>query len=225
MSISSKATGLRPGVCTSTTRPTAPYTGQIIFETDTGYLRVWDGSAWDYLSQKQDDTVGLGPVGGLVYLASSTISGTTSYVEFANVFSSTYTNYRVEIANIHADAQGSLMIYFGTSLGSTGYYGSMYYDRSDGGLTGVVRGHNNGFIYLMLTDNQAGNKSSGSYDILNPQASTRTVVTGTYHGRVSYAGWSGGSNASDTSWVTCRFANDTGNLTGGSIRIYGYRNS
>ena len=53
MAISSANTGLRAGVCTSTTRPTAPYTGQIIYETDTGYLRVWDGAAWDYLSQWQ----------------------------------------------------------------------------------------------------------------------------------------------------------------------------
>ena len=53
MAISSNATGLRPGVCTSTTRPTTPYTGQIIYETDTGYLRVWDGSAWDYFSPAQ----------------------------------------------------------------------------------------------------------------------------------------------------------------------------
>jgi len=59
MAISSNATGLRPGVCTSTTRPTNPYTGQIIFETDTGYLRVWDGSAWDYFSPKQDTVPGL----------------------------------------------------------------------------------------------------------------------------------------------------------------------
>ena len=54
MSISNNATGLRPGVCTSTSRPTTPYTGQIVYETDTGYLRVWDGSAWDYLSKSQD---------------------------------------------------------------------------------------------------------------------------------------------------------------------------
>ena len=59
MTISNQASGIRPGVCTSTTRPTAPYTGQVIYETDTGYLRVWDGSAWDYLSQKQDYTAGL----------------------------------------------------------------------------------------------------------------------------------------------------------------------
>ena len=58
MAISSNATGLRPGVVTSTTRPTTPYTGQIIYETDTGYLRVWDGSAWDYFSPKQDTIPG-----------------------------------------------------------------------------------------------------------------------------------------------------------------------
>lgn len=46
----------RPGVCTSSTRPASPFTGQVIYETDTGYLRVWDGAAWDYLSQSQNDT-------------------------------------------------------------------------------------------------------------------------------------------------------------------------
>lgn len=58
MAISSNATGLRPGICTSTTRPTNPYTGFIIFETDTGYLRVWDGAAWDYFLPKQDTVPG-----------------------------------------------------------------------------------------------------------------------------------------------------------------------
>ena len=38
--------GLQNGVCTSETRPTTPYTGQLIYETDTGLLRVWNGSAW-----------------------------------------------------------------------------------------------------------------------------------------------------------------------------------
>jgi hypothetical protein len=46
MAISSANTGLRAGVCTSTTRPTAPYTGQIIWETDTARLLVWNGSTW-----------------------------------------------------------------------------------------------------------------------------------------------------------------------------------
>jgi hypothetical protein len=37
---------LTPGVCTSTTRPTAPFEGQMIYETDTDLVRVWSGSAW-----------------------------------------------------------------------------------------------------------------------------------------------------------------------------------
>jgi hypothetical protein len=46
MAISNNSTGLRPGVCTSSTRPTAPYEGQTIYETDTDLVRVWSGSAW-----------------------------------------------------------------------------------------------------------------------------------------------------------------------------------
>ncbi len=46
MTISNNSTGLRPGVCLSTSRPTVPYVGQHIFETDTGKQLVWDGSSW-----------------------------------------------------------------------------------------------------------------------------------------------------------------------------------
>ena len=40
------ASGIKPGVCTSTTRPTAPYEGMMIYETDTDKVLVWNGSAW-----------------------------------------------------------------------------------------------------------------------------------------------------------------------------------
>lgn len=46
MAISSSATGLRPGVCTSTTRPTAPYNGQLIYETDTKKVYIYNGTSW-----------------------------------------------------------------------------------------------------------------------------------------------------------------------------------
>lgn len=38
--------GLKPGVCTSTTRPSNPFEGQMIYETDTDLVRVWNGTAW-----------------------------------------------------------------------------------------------------------------------------------------------------------------------------------
>ena len=85
MSISSKATGLRPGVCTSTTRPSSPYTGFIIYETDTGYLRVWDGANWDYMSKSQDYAQGLGAGKVLqVVFGSTTTEVTNSTATYAD---------------------------------------------------------------------------------------------------------------------------------------------
>lgn len=46
MTISTNGTGIRPGVCTSTTRPSSPYEGMLIYETDTDRLFFWDGSSW-----------------------------------------------------------------------------------------------------------------------------------------------------------------------------------
>jgi hypothetical protein len=37
---------VRPGVCTSTTRPAVPFEGQTIYETDTDSVRSWDGTNW-----------------------------------------------------------------------------------------------------------------------------------------------------------------------------------
>ena len=46
MAISNNTTGLRPGVCTSSTRPTAPYEGQVIYTTDLDTMEIWNGTAW-----------------------------------------------------------------------------------------------------------------------------------------------------------------------------------
>jgi len=56
---------LQPGVCTSTTRPALPYEGQVIFETDTNYTYVYDGSAW---------RIYIGSAGTPIFLNGQTIS-------------------------------------------------------------------------------------------------------------------------------------------------------
>lgn len=50
MTISNNSTGLRPGVCLSTTRPVVPYEGQMVYETDTDMLAVWNGTTWRYIA-------------------------------------------------------------------------------------------------------------------------------------------------------------------------------
>lgn len=36
----------RPGVCTSSTRPASPYNGQLIYETDTRKVYIYNGTSW-----------------------------------------------------------------------------------------------------------------------------------------------------------------------------------
>lgn len=47
---------LRPGVCTSTSRPGAPFEGQLIYETDTDLVQGWNGSGWKSLGNLKAST-------------------------------------------------------------------------------------------------------------------------------------------------------------------------
>jgi hypothetical protein len=38
---------VRPGVCTSSTRPASPFEGQTIYETDTDLVKSYDGTTWN----------------------------------------------------------------------------------------------------------------------------------------------------------------------------------
>lgn len=57
MSVSGTTQGVRPGVCLSTTKPASPFTGQIIYMSDTDETAVWDGNAWEGLNRSRDRNV------------------------------------------------------------------------------------------------------------------------------------------------------------------------
>lgn len=80
MTISATTQGLRPGVCTSTSRPSSPFDGMMIYETDTNLVRIWNGTAWKTLAYS-DYTNGM-----ILQVASVTKTDTFS------VASSTFTD-------------------------------------------------------------------------------------------------------------------------------------
>lgn len=60
---------IKPGVCTTATRPASPYTGQMIYDTTVATTLVWSGSAW------------IGSAGKVLQVVQGTLStqfGTTS---------------------------------------------------------------------------------------------------------------------------------------------------
>ena len=132
MGISNIASNLRPGIVTSTTRPTTPYEGQIIYETDTNRVLVWDNAAWVMIADTDQPP-------GLQLVKTQTVGTAVSTVDVTDVFSSDYDNYRVEINNVDASTAGGnfLLIRFNTS--GNNHFGSCYYDAYAGTNTGTSR--------------------------------------------------------------------------------------
>jgi len=114
MAISNNNTGIRTGVCTSSTRPTAPYEGQTIYETDTDLTYIWGGSAWQQVS-------GGTAVGnsGLVYISTTNFSGATNAL-FQSCFTSTYTNYRAVFSVTSGAANACYLRFFVGATVQTG---------------------------------------------------------------------------------------------------------
>lgn len=101
MPISNLSNGLRTGVCTSTNRPTTPYEGQVIYETDTDKVLVYNGTAWLYLSTPQTLEIGASvsftPAFSSITIGNGTRTGTyvqvnkTVYFQAKVTFGSTTT--------------------------------------------------------------------------------------------------------------------------------------
>jgi hypothetical protein len=58
----------QPNSSTSATRPSSPEVGQTIFETDTKYTRLWNGSSWETIGFSGQYKLGdTGPGGGEIF--------------------------------------------------------------------------------------------------------------------------------------------------------------
>ena len=114
------------------------------------------------------------------------------------------------------------MFMFGSGA-TTNHYSSMYYDLYTGAGTNTVRTNNTGKIYVAL--NESGNTNSAfSIDVSNPFITGPSHVYGNWAGR-AYVGWSAGFNNLNTSFTSFTLCTDgAGTMTGGTIRVYGYRN-
>lgn len=220
MAISSNATGLRPGVCTSTTRPTTPYTGQIIYETDTGYLRVWDGSAWDYLSQKQDNTVGLGPVGGLVLIKTQTVGSSVATVTVSDAFNSSFDNYKITWTGGTTSGNVDIGMQLGSST-STYAYQVIYAGYASVTPSGAGTTSAAGWATIGGSSTNVGQVI---VDVLQPFLAT---YTGMYSlvATATGAGLSTGQHRTAASYTAFTLYPTSGTMSGGTIRVYGYRNS
>ena len=201
---------IKPGVCTTATRPASPYEGQMIYDTTLSQTLVWNNTAW----------VNVGATaGGLVLISATTVGTTVSSVTVSNAFSTTYDNYKIVYTGGISTAWTTLRLQIGTS--TTGYYVARTTVSYTGtaGPAGSVNGTE--FIYIGTA---APNTNSANIDVQSPNLAKRTVVTAQDAAAVTTgeATFTSGFLDDATQHTSFKLFVSGQTLTGGTIYLYGY---
>ena len=206
---------VKPGVCTSSTRPASPYDGQVIYETDTDRAMVYNGTGWVVLSTGRANPVGLDIV------STTTIGTAVSSVDVTNCFSATYDNYLVSWTTTGSTGIALRLQYLtaASSLISTGYYYSGYYSSySSPSLVSDASNNGSSFRIGTLT---ASTVCAGQSILYNPFTTSTKFWSGS-HASTGEAYSYNGYNSSTASLPSIRITTNTGTITGGTITVYGY---
>ena len=107
-------------VCTNATRPASPYTGQSIFETDTGDSFIWDGSAWQP-----------GGGGGSIEISPTAPSSPAAGDLWWDSDNGNLYIYYTDVDSSQWVAANGPQVFVGTAA-PAGYQGQMWFDSSTG---------------------------------------------------------------------------------------------
>ena len=166
-----------------------------------------------------------GVTGGTISGSTVTIGAGVSSVAVAGCFSSSFDSYKIIISGGVASATEGLAFILTGSI--TGYYAGEVRVRYDTGAVSGVGFNNSAFWEICRVNTDT---ISCSFELINPFVAKPTIITGSGNDTRVVAGTSGRqytgvhSVASSFSGFTITPGSPV-TLTGGSIRIYGYRNS
>lgn len=214
MAISNLSSGLRSGVCTSTTRPTTPYEGQMIYETDTNRVLVYEGAAWVMIADTDTPA-------GMQFIAGATFSNVAS-VDVTG-FSSEFEWYEIFFQGIrHTSGSTAVLgvLYDGTTARGSAYYGGNGYTQYDGTSGNQYTMNNAGDFYITAVENRyRGNCTMRVYYKSGEQFTYNYQAFESQNFRSVHG--AGFRNATD-SWDRVRLSGASANITG-SWALYGMR--
>jgi len=157
---------------------------------------------------------------GLWLVKTQTIGTGVSSVAVTGAFSSDYDNYLVTVAGgTHSTGSQVFNLQMGATV--TGYYYSLTYSAYN------ITPNAAGGINLAKWDYAGAANTTGlaaRIDINSPFLSKPTTFSATVPNHTNYAGTCAGLLNNTTSYTGFTLGLSAGTMTGGTIRIYGYRN-
>ncbi len=194
---------------------TAPVEGMLTWLEDVNRYENYNGTAWVVLGNS-----------GLELVKLQTIGTAVTTVTVTDAFSATYDTYKIVVSGGTASAGGEMRMQLGTDSANHNSL-LMYGNYTTSGLLGSNAANSAHFISIGNSDTSSG--FQGNIDLSGPFLSRQTRVSstglagGTAGGTGSTAGLFTGIQTSATSFTSFRLFPSAGNITGGTIAVYGYK--
>jgi len=154
---------------------------------------------------------------GLWLVKTQTIGTAVSSVEVTNAFSSTYDNYLITISGGSASSAGIVGLRLGAT--ATNYYSNLIYTSwsSTALATGSISATSWRYAFY------GGTGIAGEVFVGNPNLAKPSWMRGSWFS-LADTGFVTGYLNNTTQYTAFTVIPEVGTLTGGTIRVYGYRN-
>ncbi len=165
-----------------------------------------------------------------INLISTQTASSSSALSFTSVISSSYNVYFVSIRNlIPATDNVSLALTFSTDNGSTYLSANYFYTMYNEVLAGETASGSNSTSSCTIADKLSNNSARGlnadfyMYNLANGSVAPYYVGLGIHYNKDAEGDYLtlGGSNSGTTAINAIKFAMSSGNITSGSIYLYG----
>jgi len=194
--------------------------------------RVYDGTAWQELASAQTDLTAYSTTAqmntaitagvGLVPILTQTIGTAVSSVVVSNAFSAAYDNYKITVSGGVGSAVGNLGLRLGAT--TTGYYAGLVATTYSSATIDLASNNNSSsFTFAGRTTTDS---LWASLELSAPFLSKNTFVSAAAQNAATggSAGAMAGYLNNTTSYTDFTLTPASGTITGGTIRVYGYKN-
>jgi hypothetical protein len=201
------------------TRDTAlvePSDGMLTYLEDVNRYETYNGTSFEPLVKQ-----------GLTLIKTQTIGSALTALVVENAFSAEYDNYKIMISGGVGSANSTFQITLGNWTGTTftatatNYFSSLLYANYTANTP--VASVQNAATFWNHTGSSTTTSQYMDANIYSPFLSTRTFISAASLRAFTWSGFLNGYQNSATSFNSFRINTSSGTMTGGTIRVYGYR--
>jgi hypothetical protein len=156
---------------------------------------------------------------GLWLVKEQTIGSTVSSVAVTDAFNADYDNYFITI-NGGSSSVSNMEIRLQLGASTTGYYSQLIFAAYAGALS--TPAFVNNFTRFGWAAHSQGNSLTAAITLMSPNLAVFTRISNPWHTQTE-AGFASGIHQVATAYTGFTLLPQSGTLTGGTIRIYGYK--